>query len=131
MEKIITATDERKNTFSRLNRNSKLFKQIIKAIQDKKGDSIMSLDLKKIDEAVADYFVLCEANSHVHIKAIAENIIDEVEKECGEKPYHVEYGESWTLVDYANIVVHIFTQEQRAFYNIEGLWADAPRQEHD
>lgn len=130
MEKVITVVEERKSTIPRLNRNSKLFKQVIKAIHDKKGDEIMSLDLKKIDEAVADYFVLCEANSHIHMKAIADNIIDEIEKECGEKPFHKEYGESWTLVDYVNIVIHIFRQEQRAFYNLEGLWADAPRQQH-
>lgn len=130
MEKVINAVEERKNTITRLNRNSKLFKQIIKAIQDKKGDAILSLDLKKIDEAVADYFVVCEANSHLHLKAIADNVIDEVEKECGERPFHKEYGEAWTLVDYANIVIHIFAREQRAFYNLEGLWADAPRQEH-
>jgi ribosome-associated protein len=130
LEKVITVVEERKSTIPRLNRNSKLFKQVIKAIHDKKGDEIMSLDLKKIDEAVADYFVLCEANSHIHMKAIADNIIDEIEKECGEKPFHKEYGESWTLVDYVNIVIHIFRQEQRAFYNLEGLWADAPRQQH-
>lgn len=130
MEKIITALQERKVTSPRLTRNNKLFKVIIKAIQDKKGEGITSLDLKKIDEAVADFFVLCEAKSHIQLKAIADNIIEEVEKECGEKPYHTEYGDTWTLVDYVNIVVHVFQHEQRMFYNLESLWADAPKVEH-
>ncbi len=130
MEKVISALQERKKSPTRLTKNSKLFKTIINAIRDKKGEQIVSLDLKKIDEAVADYFVLCEAQSHIQLKAIAENLIDEVQKECGEKPYHTEYGDSWTLVDYVNIVVHIFQTEQRKFYNLESLWEDAPRSEH-
>ncbi|MES2704565.1 MAG: ribosome silencing factor [Bacteroidota bacterium] len=136
MEKIITALSkgpqgqERKKAATRLTRNSKLFKNIIQAIKDKKGDSIVSLDLKKIDEAVADYFILCEARSNVQVKAIADSIIDAVETECGEKPYHKEHGDSWTLVDYVNVVVHIFQHEQRLFYNLESLWEDAPRTEH-
>lgn len=130
MEKIITALQERKVSSPRLTRSNKLFKVIINAIQDKKGEGITSLDLKKIDEAVADFFVLCEAKSHIQLKAIADNIVDEVAKECGEKPFHVEYGDTWTLVDYVNIVVHIFQHEQRMFYNLESLWEDAPRMEH-
>lgn len=130
MEKIITALQERKKTITRLTKNSKLFKTIIKSIQDKKGSEIVSLDLKKIDEAVADFFILCEANSNIQIKAIAQNIEEEVEKECGERPYHVEYGDKWTLIDYVNVVVHIFQHDQRAFYGLESLWADAPRTEH-
>jgi ribosome-associated protein len=131
LEKIITALQERKKTATRLNKNSKLFKTIIHAIQEKKGENIVSLDLKKIDEAVADFFVLCEAKSNVQIKAIAQNIADEVEQECGERPFHTEHGDSWTLVDFVNIVVHIFQPEQRSFYNLESLWEDAPKTEHN
>ncbi len=130
MEKIITALQERKKAPARLTKNSKLFKTIINAIQEKKGDGIVSLDLKKIDEAVADYFILCEARSNIQIKAIAQNIEDAVEMECDERPYHIEHGDTWTLVDYVNIVVHIFQHEQRMFYNLESLWEDAPRTEH-
>ena len=130
MEKIITALQERKKTSTRLTKNSKLFKNIINAIQEKKGREIISLDLKKIDEAVADFFILCEAGSNIQIKAIAQNIEDMVEMECGERPYHIEHGDTWTLVDYVNIVVHIFQHEQRKFYNLESLWEDAPRTEH-
>jgi ribosome-associated protein len=136
LEKIITALsrgsvgEERKKATPRLTRNSKLFKSIIHAIKEKKGEDVVSLDLKKIDEAVADYFVLCEARSNTQIRAIAGSIEEIVEKECGEKPYHVEHGDSWTLVDYVNVVVHIFLHEQRMFYGLESLWEDAPRAEH-
>ena len=130
MEKIITALQERKKTAPRLTKNSKLYKSIINAIQDKKGEGIVSLDLKKIDEAVADFFILCEAKSHIQVNAIATNIIEAIYLECNEKPYHVERGDNWTLVDYVNIVVHVFQHEQRMFYNLESLWEDAPRTEY-
>ena len=130
MEKIISVLNERKKTPIRLTRNSKLFKTIINGIKDKKGDAIVSLDLKKIDEAVADFFILCEARSNVQINAIAQGITELVELECDEKPYHMERGDTWTLLDYVNVVVHIFQHEQRVFYNLEGLWEDAPRAEH-
>lgn len=131
MEKIITALQGRTKSAEGLTRNSKLFKSIIKAVKEKKAENIVSLDLKKIDEAVADFFVLCEANSHIQLKAIADNIDKVVKEECGENPYHVERGDQWTLVDYVNIVVHIFQREQRKFYNLEGLWGDAGRVEHN
>jgi ribosome-associated protein len=130
LEQVITGVQDKKKTGGRLTRNSKLFKCIVNAIQDKKGEAIVSLDLKKIDEAVADYFILCEAKSNVQINAIALNIESEVEMECDERPFHIERGPTWTLVDYVNVVVHIFHPEQRVFYNLEGLWEDAPRTEH-
>lgn len=131
MEKVITALQGRKKSATRQSRNSKLFKTILKAIQDKKGDKIVSLDLRKIDEAVADFFILCEAKSYVQIKAIADYIEEQVGKETGEKPYHVEQGPQWTLMDYVNIVVHIFDHEHRKFYDLESLWNDADRMEHN
>lgn len=131
MEKIVTVLQGRKKSENRLTRNSKLFKTILEAIKEKKGSEIVSLDLKKIDEAVADFFILCEAQSHVQVKAIADNIAEKVWKTCDEKPFHVEHGDQWTLVDYVNIVVHIFQQEQRRFYNLESLWEDAGRMEHN
>lgn len=131
MEKIVTALQGRKRSENRLTRNSKLFKTILEAIQEKKGSEIVSLDLRKIDEAVADFFILCEGQSHVQIKAIADNVEEQVWKKCGEKPYHTERGDQWTLVDYVNVVVHIFQPEQRHFYNLESLWEDAGRVEHN
>ena len=130
MDKIITALQGRKKAATRLTRNSKLFKTIIQAIKDKKGEEIVSLDLKKIDESVADYFILCEAKSHIQVKSIADNIQQMVQEECDEKPYHAEAGDQWTLIDYVNVVVHIFQHEQRNFYDLESLWEDAEKTEH-
>lgn len=130
MEKIISSLKSRTKSEVRLNRNSRLFKTILKAIQDKKGENIVSLDLRKIDEAVADFFILCEAQSHIQVNAIASNVEEEVRKECEEKPYHVESGQLWTLVDYVNIVVHVFQRDERKFYDLEGLWMDAEKMEH-
>ncbi len=131
MEKIINAVQERTKPVTRLTRNSKLFKSIINAIKDKKGENIYSLDLRKIDEAVADFFIVCEANSNVQLKAIADNIDRVVREDCDEAPFHTEQGPIWTLVDYVNVVVHIFERENRKFYNLESLWADAQGMEHN
>jgi ribosome-associated protein len=130
LDKIKSALQERPKSAVRVNRNSKLFKTIISSIKDKKGEGIVALDLKKIDEAVSDYFILCEAQSHVQIKAIADHIIDEVHINCDEKPFHVEYGEKWTLIDFVNVVVHVFQQEYRQFYGLETLWEDADKSEY-
>ncbi len=130
MEKAITALQGRKKSSTRMTRNSKLFKTIINAIKEKKGENIVSLDLRKIDEAVSDFFILCEAQSTIQIKAIADHIEAVVKDECGERVYHTERGDEWTLVDYVNAVVHIFQREHRKFYDLESLWADAERTEH-
>jgi ribosome-associated protein len=130
LEKIISSLKSRPKSEVRLNRNSRLFKTILKAIQDKKGENIVSLDLTKIDEAVADFFILCEAQSHIQVNAIAANVEEEVRLECEEKPYHVESSQLWTLVDYVNVVVHVFQRDERKFYDLEGLWMDAEKMEH-
>ncbi len=130
MEKIVTALQSRPKSATRLTRNSKLFKIILEAIADKKGEAVVSLDLRKIDEAVADFFILCEAQSHTQIKAIVDAIEQDVKNATGERPYHREEGQQWTLIDYVNIVVHIFTPDYRKFYDLESLWADAGRMEH-
>ncbi|MEO6831670.1 MAG: ribosome silencing factor, partial [Chitinophagaceae bacterium] len=122
MEKIISTLQSRPKSPTRLTRASKILKTIIAAIQEKKGEAIVSLDLRKIDEAVSDFFILCEAQSYVQIKAIAEAVVAAVYKDSDEKPYHTEGGEHWTLVDYVNVVVHIFSHEQRKFYDLESLW---------
>ncbi len=129
LDKATTDSKSTTKRSTRLNTNSKIYKTIIGAIEDKKGENIISLDLRKIEEAVADYFIICEAQSHTQIHAIAANIEKEVQEKCLEKPYHTEYGQAWTLLDYVNIVVHVFDREQRKFYDIEGLWADAVRSE--
>lgn len=123
----------RKKGVNRLNRNSKIFKTIIKAIQEKKGENIISLDLRKIPEAVADFFVICEASNQPQIRAISDSIEEEVKKVCGEYPYRHEGKQNlqWVLLDYVNIVVHIMLPEQRKFYKLEEMWSDAAGEEHN
>lgn len=116
----------------RLTRNSKLFKTIISAIRRKKGEHIVSLDLRKIPEAVADFFIVCEANSHIQVKAIADEIEREIKEQTGELPFHHEGFQAlqWVLIDYVNVVVHIFQPETRRFYRLEEMWNDAGYLEH-
>jgi ribosome-associated protein len=123
----------RKKGVTKLTRNSKIFKTIIKAIEDKKGENIVSLDLRKINEAVADFFIICEASNGPQIRAIADQIEYEVKQKCDENPYHHE-GKStlqWVLIDYVNIVVHIMLPENRKFYKLEEMWSDASGEEHN
>jgi len=107
--------------------SAELTATIVKGIQEKKGENIVQMDLKKAEGAVTDYFVICEAKSSTQINAIKDSIVEEVRKSTGEKPWHVEGTNNleWVLVDYVNVVVHIFNPETRDFFNIEGLWADA------
>ena len=123
----------RKKSPTRLNRNSKIFKTIIKAIQDRKGENIVSLDLRKIPEAVSDYFIICEANNQPQIRAITDFVEDEVKRYCGENPYHHEGKQvlQWVLIDYVNIVVHIMMPEARKFYKLEEMWSDSLLEEHN
>ncbi|MFT4061998.1 MAG: ribosome silencing factor [Edaphocola sp.] len=130
MEKIIDSLKKRNKPDLRIDHDSDLFTTVITAIHDKKGENVVSLDLRNIEEAVADFFILCEAQSNIQINAIASNVEEEVSKHCREKPFHVEKGEHWTLVDYVNIVVHVFQREERTFYDLEGLWMDAGKMEH-
>ena len=129
----LAALASRKKSTARLNRNSKILKTIIKAIQEKKGENIVSLDLRKIHEAVADFFIICQANNQPQIRAITDFVEDEVKKKCGESPYHYEGKQNmqWVIIDYVNIVVHIMMPEQRKFYKLEEMWSDAPLDEHN
>lgn len=122
----------KKQTVTRITRNSKLFKTIIHAIQEKKGEKIVSLDLKKIPEAVTDFFIICQATNPIQLKAIADFVEEEVKKKCGENPYKHEgrQGEQWILIDYVNVVVHIMLEEPRKFYKLEEMWNDASMAEH-
>lgn len=117
---------------ARLTRNSKLFKTIINAILQKKGENIRSLDLRKIPEAVADFFIICDATSSTQVKAIADFVEEEVKNHVDETPYRHEGYQAlqWVLIDYVNIVVHVFQQENRKFYKLEEMWSDAEQREH-
>ncbi len=112
---------------ARLTRNSKILKEIIKAIQDKKGEHVVTLNLKKIPEAVSDFFIVCEASSTVQVRAIADWVEVQLKKNCGEIPYRHEgrSASQWVLVDYVNVVVHVFLSETRKFYKLEEMWSDA------
>lgn len=120
-----------KKAQQRISRDSDIFKTIIKAIHDKKGERVVSLDLRNIEEAVADFFIVCDAQTHIQVRAIADFVESEVYRLCKEKPYHSELSQQWTLVDYVNIVVHVFQTEERKFYDIESLWMDAEKEPHD
>ena len=124
---------KRKKGAARLNKNSKIFKTIIKAIQEKKGERIVSLDLRKIHEAVADFFIICQATNQPQIRAITDFVEQEVKKKSGESPYHHEGKENmqWVILDYVNVVVHIMMPEQRKFYKLEEMWSDAELTEHN
>ena len=117
----------------RLTKSSKILKTIIQSIQEKKGENIVSLDLRKIHEAVADFFIICEASSHTQIKAIADFVEVEVKKKCGEQPYKHEGIQAlqWVLIDYINVVVHIMLPESRRFYKLEEMWSDATLEEYE
>lgn len=132
MATVKTLPAVKKKTAARLAKNSKIYKTIIKAIQDKKGEGIVTLDLRKIPEAVADFFVICEAGNTTQLKAIADNIEMEVKKGCGELPYRREGQQAlqWLLIDYVNIVTHVFMSGTRKFYRLEEMWSDAPLTEY-
>ena len=120
------------NKSVRLAKNSKIVKVIIQAIQEKKGENIVSLDLRKIPEAVSDYFIICEATSTTQVRAIADFVEDTIKKELGELPYrHEGYNAlQWVLIDYVNIVVHVMLPATRKFYKLEEMWSDAILQEY-
>ena len=104
-----------------------LLANIIKGIEEVKGNDIEMLDLREIDTAVCDYFIICNGNSNTQVNAIVNSIQKLVSKELKDKPWHVEGTDNgeWVLMDYVNIVVHVFQKQIREFYNIEGLWGDA------
>ncbi len=112
----------------KLAKNAKILTTIIKSLQEKKGEKIVAMDLRKISESVADFFIICEAGSNTQVKALTDNVEDKVWKICGERPFrHEGLGAvHWVIIDYINVVVHIMLPEARKFYNLEELWNDAP-----
>jgi len=133
LNNLTLLANRKKSTITRLTKNSKIFKTIINAIQEKKGESIVSLDLRKIPEAVADFFIICEASNTTQLKAIADFIEVDVKEKCGEPPYKHEgkQAQQWILIDYVNVVVHIMLPEPRKFYRLEEMWSDSSVTEHN
>jgi ribosome-associated protein len=131
LEQLSVLATRKRSSVVRLNRNSKILKTIIQAIQDKKAQNIISLDLRKIPEAVADFFIICEGSSTTQVKAIADSVEEEVRSNCEELPYKHEGRTSlqWVLIDYVNVVVHVMLPESRRFYKLEDMWSDAAQED--
>lgn len=127
MEPLQVLADREKSSVTRLTSRSKILKTILHAIQEKKGENLISLDLRKIPEAVADFFIICEANNTTQLKGIADFVEEEVEKDLGESPYkhEGEKAQQWIIIDYVNVVVHVMLPETRKFYRLEEMWSDA------
>ena len=133
MEQLALLAKRKRTSAARLTKSSKIIKTIIAAIQDKKGENVISLDLRKIDEAVADFFIICEAGNQPQIKAIAENVERKVKEKCEENPWHHEGYNTlqWVLLDYVNVVVHVMHPDTRKFYKLEDMWSDAVADQHE
>ncbi|MDA9089751.1 ribosome silencing factor [Maribacter arcticus] len=100
---------------------------IIQGVDEVKGHNINLLDLREIENTVCDYFIICNGTSNTHVNAIVGSIQKTVSKAIQDKPWHVEGEDNaeWVLMDYVNVVVHVFQKQVREFYDIEGLWGDA------
>jgi ribosome-associated protein len=99
----------------------------VNALQDKKGLDIVIMDLRKVRGAITDYFVICSATSDKHAQALSDTVWEALRVSYQDKPMNIEGRQKgeWVLMDYVNIVVHVFLEERRQFYDIESLWADA------
>lgn len=131
----IANTENKKSTVKTTKRPKKtatkeqtmdLLDAVVEGMKEKKGKNITIINLTELENRVADYFIICDADSNTHVKAIADSVEEGVIKHSKEKPYHSEgyQNSEWILIDYVNIVAHVFLRDTREFYNIEGLWAD-------
>ena len=104
-----------------------LISVIVEGIEDVKGQNINILDLRDIENTVCDYFIICDGTSNTQVNAIVNSIQKKVSKEIKDKPWHIEGSENaeWVLMDYVNVVVHVFQKHTREYYDIESLWGDA------
>lgn len=116
-----------KITHSEEPNSDQLVNHIIESIQEKKGHDIVSLNLKKLDNAVADYFVICHGSSDTQVEAVAESVKDTLKDKLKVKPLNIEGVDNaeWILLDYFDVVVHVFQERMRSFYQLEDVWADA------
>ena len=123
--------DQAKNDANQV-RNEERFKLILDAMQDKKAEKVVSLDLRPVGSAIADYFMVCNGTNTTQVAAIADNIIKEAKEQLGMKPIRTQGFENnyWIIIDFGHIVIHVFLGEYRDFYRLEDLWADAPRKEY-
>ena len=100
---------------------------ILKGIDEVKGQEVKLLDLRKIENSVCEYFIICSGTSNTHVNAITGSVQKMASKQLKDHPWHVEgeLNSEWVLLDYINVVVHVFQKKTREFYDIEGLWGDA------
>lgn len=107
--------------------SNQIVELVVKGIQERKGKDIVVLDLRKLPHAICDYYVVCHGTSNTHTEAVAQSIEDEIFLAIDEKPVSTEgfQNAEWILLDYFSVVVHVFQEEQRHYYKIEDLWADA------
>lgn len=111
-------------------KDTKLKDTVVEAIAEKKGKEIVVLDLNELEQSIADYFVICHAESNTQVDAIAEYINRQTREEIHEKALHIEGRDNaqWVLIDYGDVVVHVFQETYRRFYNLEDLWGDARKE---
>lgn len=107
--------------------SQQLSKAIVKGMQEKKAQEIVVMDLRKVKNAVADFFVICSGSSDKQLEAISDSIDEEVYKAMKERPWHMEgkSNKEWMVLDYINVVTHVFRKDRRSFYSLEKLWGDA------
>lgn len=125
-KKKVSGGAKRPKKSSTKEETTSLLDAIVYGMQEKKGKNITIINLSELEHRVADYFVICDADSTTHVNAVADTLEEFVMKKTSEKPYRSEgrQNSEWILIDYVNIVAHVFLRETREFYNIEGLWAD-------
>jgi ribosome-associated protein len=113
--------------------SEELCNSIIFGMQEKKGLDIVKLDLRSIPNSITDFFIICSANSEPQVDAISQSVDEQVSKKFQENPWHKEgiQNKEWILLDYVNVVVHVFKKDRREFYDIESLWGDAISTKHD
>jgi len=101
---------------------------IITAIDDKKGENIISIEIGKLENSITDYFIICNAQSNTQVNAISAGIEKDIRNKLKQRPWHIEGRDNaqWIVMDYSSIIVHIFQTPYREFYKLEELWADAP-----
>ena len=111
----------------KVDHSEKLSQLVVKGMQEKKANDIVVMDLRKVRNAVADFFVICSGSSDKQLDAIASSIDEEVYKGLKEDPWHSEgkNNKEWVLLDYSNVVAHIFKKDRRTFFSLEKLWGDA------
>jgi ribosome-associated protein len=116
-------TNQKLNSIS----SDELSQLVIKGMQEKKASSIVIMNLKKVKNAVADYFIICSGNSDTQIDAIADSVEEEIYKLSKQNPWQREGRENkeWVLIDYVDVVAHVFRKDRRDFYALEELWGDA------